>query len=337
MCSAPRHAAPVTTALPFAERAQLFAQLAALERAGVPLLSALAGLQLGPASRARVQRLSRWLEDGRELAGAGCQAGLFTPLEASLIRAAQSAGSPARLFERLADSHARRAAQGAALRARLLLPGGVLLLALLIQPLPALIGGSLGPFAYFWGVLQPLVLLAALWLLGRQLWRRQQASTRPGAWPGRLPLLGRALRRRNVRDFFESLGLLLEAGVPMFEALPKALATLDDAELRRAFAGLQVRLQAGQTLAQALQLLDFPGKTQLAALVCSAEAGGALPATLLSYAARESAALEDFQQQLAVWLPRLIYLLVALWMAYGLLGGPGVAPRLPAGLGAVHR
>ncbi|MDX5374020.1 MAG: type II secretion system F family protein [Pseudomonadaceae bacterium] len=196
--------------------------------------------------------------------------------------------------------------------------------------LQALVGGSLGAGAYLWGVLQPLLCLTALWLLLRWSWRRQQAAARPNAWLGRVPLIGPVVRRRNLRDFCESLGLLLEAGVPMLDALPKALATLDDAALRHDFGTLLHVVRGGHALAQAMQPLEFPGKAQLAALVRSGEASGTLPATLLGYAEREIARLADLQRQLATWLPRLAYLLVALWMAQGLLGGAAL-------LSAAHR
>lgn len=321
------------------ERASLFAQLAAMEKAGLPLDRALATLQLPAPVQKRVEAMLRLQAQGRDLAAAGLRAGLFSALEFTLLQAALSAGSPARLYERLAQSHAHKAAQAKALQARLLMPAAVLVLALLIQPLPSLVGGSLSPGGYLWGVLQPLLVLAALFFLGRQMLRRlaqPAASARVralDAWLLRVPLFGQAHARGNARDCFESLGLMLEAGLPMFEALPKACATLGNSQLRRDFLAMQQRVQAGAPLAQAMLPLDFPGKPQLASLVRTGEASGTLPATLLAYAARESQALADFQAQLATWLPRLVYVAVSLWMAYGLLTGGGFAPRLPAELG----
>ncbi len=325
--------------LALSERAALFTRLAALEQAGLPTERALATLQLSPGVQARVAQMARHLQQGRDLASAGYQAGLFSALEFSLLQAAQSAGSPARVYQRLASHYEHQATQAKALRSRLLMPAGVLLLALLIQPLPALVGGSLSLLGYLWGVLQPLLVLALLWGLGRQLWQRLQRPTRSAQVSAlddallRLPLLGEAHARRNARDYFESLGLLLEAGVPMFEALPKATATLTNSRLRRDFLGLQQRVLAGATLAEAILPLEFPGKAQLVGLIRTGEASGSLPATLLGHAARESAALAAFQTQLATWLPRLVYALLVLWMAYGLLSGGGVGPRLPSELG----
>ncbi|MBB2493431.1 type II secretion system F family protein [Aquipseudomonas ullengensis] len=320
------------------ERAVLFAQLAAMEQAGLPLDRALATLQLRPATQARIEATTRQLAQGRDLASAGQKAGLFSPLEVTLLQAAQSAGSPARLYRRLADTYGHQAAQAKALKSRLLMPAGVLLLALLIQPLPALVGGSLSLFGYLWGVVQPLLMLGALLFLGRSLLQHLQrpasavrASSVDSALLS-LPLFGPMLARRNLRDYFESLGLMLEAGLPMFDALPKAAATLRNSQLRRDFLGLQQRVQAGAPLAQALVPLTFPGQAQLLGLVRTGEASGSLPATLLSYASRESAALASFQEQLATWLPRLVYAALVLWMAYGLLTGAGVGPQLPADL-----
>lgn len=321
-----------------ADRAVLFAQLAAMEKAGLPADRALATVQLPGGGQDRVEAMLRLLTQGCDLAAAGQKSGLFTPLEVTLLQAAQSAGSPARVYERLAAHYAHKVTQAKALQSRLLMPAAVLVLALLIQPLPSLVAGSLSLFGYLWGVLRPLLILIALVLCGRQLLLRLErpAALRAGAldaWLLGVPLFGQAHARRNTRDFFESLGLMLEAGLPMFAALPKACATLSNSHLRRDFLALQQRVRAGAPLAQAILPLDFPGKPQLASLIRTGEASGTLPATLLAYAARESLALTDFQEQLATWLPRLVYVAVALWMAYGLLTGAGIAPRLPAELG----
>ena len=53
---------------------------------------------------------------------------------------------------------------------------------------------------------------------------------------------------------------------------------------------------------------------------------------LLRHTVMETDLINGAYEQLAVWAPRLIYMLVALWVAYGLISGPGVAPQLPAEL-----
>jgi type II secretory pathway component PulF len=327
---------PVTRPVAFdlVTRARLFDHLAAMENAGVPVGQAFASLQLPAKGRAGLDSLRRQIEQGRDLASAGQKAGLFTPLEVTLLQAAQNAGSPGRLYARLADTYGRKARHLAAMKSRLLMPAAVFLIALFVQPLPRLVGGSLGIGGYLWTCLQPILLLAGLLILGRFCWRRMQRrhGSPLDAWLLRLPLLGQAHARRNIRDYFESLALMLEAGVPMFDALPKATATLGNRRLRLAFAGLQGRVLGGQPLAEAIQPLDFPGKATLAGLIRTGEASGTLPATLLRYANLETQALDSFEEQLATWLPRLVYAALVVWMAYGLLTGAGVTSLVPVDL-----
>ncbi len=323
--------------LPLQQRAELFSHLGAMEQAGVPVSQALSSLSLGPTWQAAIARLQREVAAGRSLAVAGRVSGLLSLLEINLLQAAEQAGSPARLYQRLASQYAEQARQRQAMQARLYLPGATLLLALLIQPLPALVGGSLSVAGYLWSVLQPLLWLAlAVWgwtQLRRQGERGLLATNRGLAAIGlRLPMVGVSLARGAVRDYFTSLGLLLEAGVALFEAMPLATASLGNAALREDFMALQARVVAGQPLAQALQNMNFPGQPQLRALVASGEASGTLPAVLLTFAQRQGQQQASFEEQLATWLPRLAYLLVALWMAHGLITGGGIGPSVPPDL-----
>jgi len=187
-------------------------------------------------------------------------------------------------------------------------------------------------------VLWPLLLLGGLYSLGRGLYRRREHAPVGVASPldgllVRVPILGPALLRRNLRDFFDSLGLMLEAGMAMLDALPKACALISHAPLRKRFSSVQMAIQRGQGLAQALASVDFPGHGLALGLIRTGEASGTLPASLLNYARVETQKLDSLTEQLATWLPRLLYAGVMVWMAYGLLTGAGFGPRLPAELG----
>ncbi len=322
--------------LPYAERALLFSQLAALENAGMPVTSAFKTLQMSPPTQKRIEAASRLLNQGTDVASAGLASALFSPLDVTLVRAAQAAGSPARVYQRLADRYSLRAQQLKTMRSRLLMPIGVLLLGLLVQPLPELVAGTLSFTGYCWGVAYPLLGLAVVGWLGKQLLTRLEkpaplSATATDAWVLQVPMLGSAYSRRNTRDYFESLGLMLEAGMPMFEALPKAAANLSSHALRREFAAMQQRVLAGEPLSKAMAPMSFLGRPQLMNLVHTGEASGTLPQTLLAYANRESLTLASQQDTLLTWLPRLLYIGVATWMAYSLIIGGG-APQMPEGL-----
>lgn len=55
--------------------------------------------------------------------------------------------------------------------------------------------------------------------------------------------------RRNNRDFFSNLALLLEAGVSMFDALPLAVDTISNCVVRDDFTCLKRQVLHGGALA----------------------------------------------------------------------------------------
>ncbi|VXC18919.1 General secretion pathway protein F/type IV pilus assembly protein PilC [Pseudomonas sp. 8Z] len=328
---------PSVAFLDLHERARLFEHLAAMEQAGVPVAQALASLTLARRHSARLQRLRQHVNGGRDLATSGQLSGVFTPLEVALLRAAQQAGALGHLHAQLAQRYAAQSRQARALKSRMLPPVGVLLLALAVKPLPALVAGTLSLVGYLAAVLLPLLLLFASLLLVRSAWRywqrrRGQRASRVDDLLLALPLLGRMQGAADMRDFCDSFGLLLEAGVPVLDALPQACRTLANARLRREFASVAGRVAAGQSLVGAFQALSFPGKAMLIAQLSSAEAVGRPGQALLRFGQLQGAQLASSQQALAIWLPRLAYLAVAAWMAYALLTSGGFMPQLPAEL-----
>ena len=291
-------------------RAELYTQLAQMEIAGLPFDKAFSLLDVACPATARLAEAKKLTARGIDPAKAGEKSGLFTKLDARLIHAALSAGSPAAMYRRLADFYTQRAMQMSAMKSRLLMPLLVLLLALCIQPLPALIGGTISVGAYLWQILRPLIVLAALFYVARWRWKfalDQSAKSLQPTWLLRLPLLGPLIVRRNLRDFFESLALMLEAGISMLEALPTALADLR----------CLTRENNGD------RLIEF---------VTNGEASGTLPAMLMRHTSMETASINDSYTQLAEWAPRILYGLIMLWMAYGLLAGGGFMPKVPKDL-----
>lgn len=306
-------------------RALLFQHLAAMEKAGVPAERAYALLELGPAARERVRSFQQLTRRGTDPAGAGAASGLFTVFEARLLRAALGAGSPLPTYQRLASHLATAAAQAAALRSRMMLPLLVLTVALFVAPLPQLVLGTLSPAAYLWKALWPLLALAALGTAAARL-ETWFASGAPG--PGRaalerlllqVPLFGPLHLRRNARDFVESLALLLEAGVPLFDALPVALDTVGNQLVRRDLATIGPAVRGGAPLAQAIGALRLVDTATLHAFVHTGEESGTLPEMLMRHAATETASLQRIGADIMDWLPRLFYACVALWMIVQLL------------------
>jgi type II secretory pathway component PulF len=312
--------------LPLRLRVDLFVQLTQLEESGLPFDRALAILDLPPQTKPRLEAMRQLVVKGADLSTAGEKSGVFTKIEARLIRAASNAGSPARMYRRLADLYTARSKQAASMRSGMTLPAIMLVLSLLIQPLPKLIGGSLGGLGYLWSVVSPLLLIGGVFVVVRWFVGGDDRSNGKSPWQY-VPLYGPIFVRSNLRDFFESLALMLEAGISLLDALPAALETGEDGEIRRDLTGVRRRVEKGVPFAEALRETACIKDTRVIEFAQTGEASGNLPEMLLRYVQMETSEIERFWQQVAAWVPRVCYALVALWIAYGLLTGSGVGPQ----------
>ena len=317
--------------LPWRIRAEIFIQLSQLEQAGLPYDRALATMKArGPAAQ-RLKAMQSLSARGIDAAKAGEQSGLFTKFEARLVRAALNAGSPAPTYQRLAGHYSQRARQWAAMKSRLMLPAFMLGLALLIPPLPRLISGALSVKGYAWEVLWPVLLVVAIVAVLR--WLGMQGGEAKGkSFHQRVPLYGPIFVRTNLRDFFESLALMLEAGVPMLEALPPALETVSDGDIRRELARVRQRVEHKERFAAALEGVSYLRESSVLAFAHTGEESGTLPEMLMRHAAMESDAIANFYEQVATWVPRIVYALVAIKIAAGILLSGAFAPRVPSDL-----
>jgi type II secretory pathway component PulF len=322
----------------FSTRADLFGQLAALEEAGLPFDKVLDIVHLPPSEAARIEATAKWFRLGVGVADAGLRGGLFTSLEASLVRTASVSGSPARTYRLIAEQCARRAVRIKALKSRLTIPAIMIAAWIILGPVPDLVTGSLTLSGYLVRHLLPWIGAGAIaYLLLDRLRRREPAAHSSwgmlldGALPF-VPLFGPMEVRRNLRTFFDSLALLLEAGVPILEAFPVALDTVRNQALKSQLARIKPRIEAGSSFGQALAGLSLFGRTQAYELIRTGEASGTLPRMLLRYSQAESAAIDRFDDLVTEWLPRLAYASAALLIGYGLIHGGAFMPSLPQSL-----
>jgi general secretion pathway protein F len=128
------------------------------------------------------------------------------------------------------------------------------------------------------------------------------------------------------------LGLLLEAGMPILEALPLSVDAIRSPAIRQQFSRIGPRIEGGASFAQAIGELSFVGSEQAHAMIAAGEASGALPEVLSHYSAAETAAIEHFDDVVAEWAPRVAYALVVLWIGFGILRSGAFMPRVPADL-----
>ncbi|MBI2800000.1 MAG: type II secretion system F family protein [Gammaproteobacteria bacterium] len=304
--------------------------LANLEAAGVAAERALTTIAREPDSPRLGQRAGNAataVASGRSLAEAGLRAGLFTASEAALIGAATQGGSPEPIYRRLAEGCEDRRLQRRLMRRRLMLPAGMLVLAVFVAPLADLVAGRVAAAQYFALTVGFLLKLSAVaWLLAKlPQWLRDRPPTRNSISRGadwmllRVPVFGARQRRKAAAAYLETLGLLLEAGLPAVSAATSATQVVANSAQRDELAKMLPHLRAGRTLAAAMRDQRSFDATCVQ-LVNTGEHAGRLPEMVLRVARSEREISRAFEAEVARWLPRLAYLCVVIGMASSLLG-----------------
>lgn len=324
--------------LPPQDAANLYLQLARLEKSGIPIEKAMTLLiQAKDESGQRAKVALNYLKRGKSLAEAGAKAGLFVGLDAALVKVAEAGGTNAEVFRQLAQFYEEKAQQIRQIKSHLFLPITVLFLAIFIQPVSALILGKITLLGYLGAtiglILQLALLVFILLRLPRWLrygwlqpfvglWDKIQIST---------PYFGRWYVRRSLRDFMRSLGMMLQAGLPILEALPKAYEVVENTILRKRLQKISTRLRAGDIFAEAF--LQVEGIDSVAhGFVSTGEHAGSLANMMLHFVKLESETLAMHNKMLAAWIPRIVYAGVVAWIAYGILSAGSLMSQMPEGL-----
>jgi general secretion pathway protein F len=324
--------------LSFQDLAILYLQLSRLEKSGIPTERAMILLidegDEGSEISKRARMALNYLKRGKPLSEAGKRAGLFIGLDAALIEVAEESGTYGKVFQQLAQYYEDKARQKRQIKSRLFLPLIIFVLALFIQPVPALISGKITFISYLsatLGIFLQLALfvfillhLSSWFRYGflrsfRHLWDKIEINA---------PYFGYWFMRQNLRNFMQSLGLMLEAGLPILEALPKALQVVENTQLRQRLQTISTRLHKGDTFAEALSQVAGVGSVARQ-LISTGEQTGSLANILFHYVKLESEAIALHDDMLAAWFPRIIYGGVVAMIAYGILSTGSLMSPIP--------
>ena len=330
------------------ELAQMTRQLAALLRAGIPLVSALQ-MASRSASNRPLQELMNVvrsdLESGMALHAAMAEHPQhFSGLYISMVSAGEAAGILDTMMERLAATLEKNEALRSRVRSALMYPCAVIVVALAVLALIMVYVvpvfedvfkafGSDLPWATQWVLNLSQLLSQSSWvalpalLLLPWLWQRlqrdetwQRAADR---WLLGLPLVGSLLRSAVVARWTQTLSALLAAGVPLAEALGPAGQACDHAVYARLTEHLQRRVSQGGSLSEAMAHTGrFPD--MIVQLCATGEETSALESLLARAGALMETELDDRVNGLSSLLEPLIIVVLG-----GLIGGILVAMYLP--------
>lgn len=322
----------------FAQRAELYHQLAQLTSAGFGLVQALHRLERAPPSRAfrkPLRLLLARLERGETFSEALEATGSWMPaFDIALVRAGEQSGRLDACFKLLYEYYLNRAQIARRVISELTYPVFLLHFAVFVLATPRFFrGGTMTGYMFdTFGVLLPIYVLAVLILYAGQArhgvkWRalvEKITSLVPGVRMTRREL---ALARLAA-----ALEALINAGFPIYNGWVLAAAASGSPALERVVQSWKPRLDAGQTPAEILQTCrQFPDL--FVNLYSSGEISGKLDEALRH--------LHNIYQEegtrklhmLAQWIPRLIYICIVLWIAmqivgfwtgyYGQIGGAG--------------
>ncbi|MGR8933059.1 MAG: type II secretion system F family protein [Gammaproteobacteria bacterium] len=314
--------------------AELFTLLKRLEASGLPAFQAVAMLmrsevELKPALAA----MHRQLSAGKPISQAGYAAGIFNDTHKALIAAAENSGQLTEVYGLLADYYTALSSRLRKVKARLYLPGLILTLALLVQPLPALIVAqisgvqyvqlSLGRLAIIGGGMYALIKLPAVL-------QRLGAISAFHHLQLRIPAIAAWIVKRQLNEFFFLLALLLEAGLAFSEALPKAVATIKNTALRERFKPALALLGSGASVTDTLRAVPVIKPATLH-IIAGSEHSGKLAGGIRHFTRLEAETIALQDEALAEWLPRLVYALIAAWIAHSILVSR-IATVLPSDL-----
>lgn len=315
------------------ELAFLYTQLARLEKSGIPTQEAVSMLlSIGGETAKRAQQTLNHLKRGKPFSEAGMRAGLFLGLDATLVKVAETGGIYAQVFQQLADDYEAQARHRRQIKSQLYLPALVFLVAVFIQPLPTLVLGKITLINYLWKSIGFLFQIALLIFI---FWRLPQwvengfLKSFKGSWDKlslKMPYFGHWHQRRQLRNFIRALGLMLQAGLPILEALPKAYETIENSVLRQKLQAISRHLRANHTIAEAFSKVEElePLANQL---ISTGDHSGSVAEMMLHYVRLESEIINLHDDNQAAWTPRLIYLVIMIWVAHGILSaGPLMSP-----------
>ena len=314
-------------------------QLATLLQAGLPLLQSLQLMMQG-AERQPSGQLARFLsqriETGETLSQAMRTHGLFDDIFCHLIAAAESSGQLDRMLEHLAAHREKSEALSRRLRSALIYPGIISLVGCVVSALlltfvvPAFeqifnsVGGDLPALTQF-------VLNLSRWLNAYGPWlvlliaglfvavRHGIQNTEPGqrAWDVcrlRLPLLRSLTQHALSARWCRTLATLLQAGVPIDDALLQLQQVLDHRHYRLATQVIHSQVTQGWAVSKGLHEYPDLFDSMLIQMCRVGEESGTLDAMLARMADHHEQAVDTLTQRLTTLLEPSIMVILGLTM-----------------------
>jgi type II secretory pathway component PulF len=322
---APRLLDPVWSGVSLKELALFFRQFATLIDAGMPLFQSLSTLQAQTTNR-RLREVIGQLAAQTERGGRLSEAfrlfpTLFTPLQISMIEAAEAGGMMDTIMNRLADYLEREYEIRLLISRKTLYPKLLILAAIFIPPIPKLF--LVGPSAYLRvtvGVVLPILLACgALWGIGRYLMQYAWFRARYDDVKLAVPLVGQLVRKLVVGKLTRALAALYGAGLSVTSSLDRAAAACGNARFAQSLSRVTPMLERGESLSTAMASTRLFSPMVLG-MVQTGEQTGEMEGMLNKIAEYQESEAEHAITQLITVMSVLVFLVIAVVIASQIVG-----------------
>ena len=308
----------------FHHRAEFYHQLGQLTSAGIGVVPALEQIRRNPPASSFRQPLQHFLDElanGRTLSESMQHGDWLPAFDTALIDAGERSGRLDGCFRLLADYYNDRARTTKMVISQLIYPVGLVHFAVFIFLIVL-------PFAYsqfnsslIWLFiraalfLSPLYACVVLMIYALQSKHGEQWRSRIESLLRPIPILGTARQYLALSRLAAALEALISAGVNVIDAWNLAATASGSPAFRRAVATWKPQLTAGRTPAELVRACPLFPET-FDNLYASGEISGKLDETLrrLYTYYQEEGTLK--LQAFATWMPRLIYFVIVLCIAY---------------------
>ena len=300
----------------------LYRSIAEMLRAGVPVTRALdtaASTMSNPTLKRVVGQMRARIESGASLEDS--MAGfskIFPPLHVKLIGIAERSGRVDPVLRELADHTDQLILMRRTIISGLILPVIYIHAAAFILPFPKFfLGGGLTMY-----LLQSVGLLCLIWAVAiggiivvRRALRSEIGATTLDTIIRHIPVLGITWRELDYWRIASSMEMLISAGLGVVAALRQCAAFCRGAPIANALKEAADAAEQGGTISTSLSKSgQFP--EEMISLWTTGEESGRLDEMLKNSAAYFADRCQHRMQQLAVWLPKILYVAVLLYLAW---------------------
>jgi type II secretory pathway component PulF len=299
---------------------KMYHNLAVMLQAGIPILRTFdiaientrGGLQ--PV----LKQISEALSQGTTLSEAiDTHTRVFARFDRMLVKAADQSGNLDACCEMLSQWYQFRRRLKRIVVGGILVPFLIFHVAAFIFPLPNLILGESGFYGYLGDVLgvltflyAPVILVLLVIYLGPRFPLLRQVLDHISL---RIPVLGRGVRELCISRFAKAFGMLYKAGVPISECFSLAPQVTGNLVVSRFFSGGLNAVTQGKMAGEGFSR-DLP--SEYAELWKIGEESGQLDKSVDKIAEISADRAELFLYEFCRWLPRIIYFLLMMRMAF---------------------